>query len=125
MAPTTAGKTSIRPLARAERREPVRVSRVMSRAYGTIRLRSQTGALRNAKEMRDMAETTAMWLQGEPLQGSHEPPVSAQPADGKCADRRPGGAGSRLHPLPAHPRALCLTSEFPDRGRSELLYLPD
>src|SRR5262245_11821471 len=106
MAPTTAGKTSIRPRAPAERRERFETvsfsaaCRSMDTAYGTIPVRSPTGASNHGKEMRDLRQGTAVRTQREPLQGAHQPPLPAQPADGAGEAGRPDRAGSRLHSLP-------------------------
>src|SRR5213078_3020440 len=102
--PTTAGNTSMRPRSRADRRDRVGTAssaagRSMSRAYGTIPVRSPTGASNHGKEMRDLRQGTAVRTQREPLQGAHEPPIPAQPADGQGQDRGPAGARSRLHSL--------------------------
>src|SRR6266699_6922475 len=98
MAPTTAGNTSMRPRSRAERRDRVVAAssaarRSMGRAYGTIPVRSPTGASHHGKEMRDLRQGTAVRTQREPLEGSHQPPFPAQPADGSGPDRWPAGAG--------------------------------
>src|SRR3979411_933497 len=98
MAPTTAGKTSIRPRSRAERSVPGGIDsfsaalRFMARAYGTIRPRSSSGAKKNhGKEMRDLRQGTAVRTQRQPLEGSHEPALPAQPAGRQDQGRRPGG----------------------------------
>src|SRR5215831_13877511 len=114
MAPTTAGKTSIRPLSRAVRSVPVGIDsfsaalRFMSRAYGTIRPRSPTERTDYGEEMRDLRQGPAVRTQREPLQGAHQPAVLAEPPDRAGADRKAARARSRMHSLPAHPRSLHL-----------------
>src|SRR2546423_15293518 len=111
MAPETAGNTSMRPLSPAERRVPVDIDsfsaalRFMSRAYGTIRPRSSTGARTHGKEMRDLRQGTAVRTQRQPREESHQPAVPAEPADRAGEGRVPGGSRSRVHSLPADPRS--------------------
>src|SRR5215471_17041577 len=115
MAPTTAGKTSIRPLSRAERSVPLCIDSFsaavgfMGRAYGTIRPRSPTERTNHGKEMRDLREEPAVRTQREQVEGAHEPAVPAEPADRAGPDREAARARSRLHTLPAHARGLDLT----------------
>src|SRR5215467_11042452 len=115
MAPTTAGKTSIRPLSRAERSVPLCIDSFsaavgfMGRAYGTIRPRSPTERTNHGKEMRDLREEPAVRTQREPLEGSHQPALPPEPADREGAHREAGRAGSRLHALPADQRRVHLT----------------
>src|SRR5437764_11442646 len=110
MAPTTAGNTSIRPRSRRDRSDPEAedsfsaARRSIGWAYGTIRLRSTTGATSHGKKMRDLRQGTAVRTQREPLQGAQQPALPAQSADGPGEDRRAHRARSRLHALPAHPR---------------------